>query len=192
MKDEDLKPFNITLNLTDEEHKEFAGYAGKCGLNMSELLENFIADLVGSDRRNGSDEQDLAAAWYDRCGFSFFPRKTLISYFCGGLGYTMSEFVDTWLSIADVKTDIADQRKMIENASEEWEPYKDTFKTLADFNAHLLEDLDTMLQALNDEDESLTDIEKDFAEYMGGETYNWDEECKNFIEWYKSNVGPVC
>lgn len=187
-KNEELKPFSIILNLTDEEHKQLAIYAGKSGLNIAELLQAFIADLVGSNRRNGSDEQDCASAWYDRCGFSWFPPKTLISYFCGNFWHSMDDFMDILESIEDIKFSLAETQNQIENIEKEYLNYNRAYKTIEDFRAYLLEDLADMENTLSDENAELKEIQDDFKEYMGETAYNWDDECKKFIAWYKTNV----
>ena len=75
-----IKPRTITLNLSDADCERIAKEAGKAGLTVSELLQNFIGDLVCGTYSNGSDERDLASQWYERCGFGMFPDTTLIRY----------------------------------------------------------------------------------------------------------------
>jgi hypothetical protein len=185
-----IKPINVSLRLDDEEKSGLATLAGRNGLNVSELLENFIADLVGSNYRNGSDEQDLASAWFDRCGFSFFQNKTLTAYLCDYMGYSMREFVDVWESLQDLKSGLAETRQRIANIEEDYRNYTRAFKTIADYNAYLLDDLNTMQEELADADQALKAIEEDFAEYKNGETYDWEKECAAFMDWYKMNVEP--
>ena len=43
-------------------------------------MENFISDLVGGSRTNGSDERMLAHQWFDRCWFSICHEMTFLSY----------------------------------------------------------------------------------------------------------------
>lgn len=55
----------VVLNLIPEEWDELNDKAKCYGLSRSKLIEQFVKDLCGY-RHNGSDERDLANAWYDR------------------------------------------------------------------------------------------------------------------------------
>ena len=46
-------------------------------MSISELLENFVNDLIHGEQTNGSDERMYARAWYDRCGFTYFEKSFL-------------------------------------------------------------------------------------------------------------------
>lgn len=52
-----IKPRTITVNLSDADVKRLAEKSGEGGLTISELLENFIGDLVDGTYSNGSDER---------------------------------------------------------------------------------------------------------------------------------------
>lgn len=64
-----LRERTLKLALTDEEAERICRFAGENGLTVSQLIENFIADLTGSGRTNGSDERSLARLWVGRCIF---------------------------------------------------------------------------------------------------------------------------
>lgn len=100
-----IKPRTITLNLSDADCERIAKEAGKAGLTVSELLENFIGDLVGGTYSNGSDERDLASRWYERCGFGMFPEATLIRYLIEQ--WQEDSFIDDLDEIQSMKDDIA-------------------------------------------------------------------------------------
>ena len=57
---ETIKPRTITVNLSDADVKRLAEKSGEGGLTISELLENFIGDLVDGTYSNGSDERMYA------------------------------------------------------------------------------------------------------------------------------------
>ncbi|MEL7656177.1 MAG: hypothetical protein AAGU75_09750 [Bacillota bacterium] len=61
---------NLTLNLSSADVNRLFEKAGSVGMTPSELLENFVGDLVNGTYTNGSDERMYANAWFDRCGFS--------------------------------------------------------------------------------------------------------------------------
>ena len=53
-----IKERTITLKLSDADVERISNKAERHGLTVSELLENFIGDLVGGTYSNGSDERD--------------------------------------------------------------------------------------------------------------------------------------
>ena len=77
---ETIKERNIKIKLSDADCERIRKLAGKSGLSVGELLENFIGDLVGGTYSNGSDERDRAEQWYERCWFSWMNEDTLLHY----------------------------------------------------------------------------------------------------------------
>lgn len=71
---------NIVLKLPNEDVENLCAKAARADLTVSQLLENFVYDLVHSDRANGSDERMYANQWFDRCGFSFSFSQTFLVY----------------------------------------------------------------------------------------------------------------
>lgn len=65
-----IKERIFKLKLSDADCERISKLAGKSGLTIGELLENFIGDLVDGTFSNGSDERDRADQWYERCWFS--------------------------------------------------------------------------------------------------------------------------
>lgn len=55
---------NFTLNLSTADALRLFDKAGSVGLTPSELLENFIGDLVCGTYTNGSDERMYANDWF--------------------------------------------------------------------------------------------------------------------------------
>ena len=73
--------------------------AGKVGLTVSELIENFISDLVDGARTNGSDERMLANYWFDRCWFNFETERTFLVYL---LEWNLTkDAVDKWKELQE-------------------------------------------------------------------------------------------
>ncbi len=77
---ETIKERNITLKLSDADVKRICEKAGSVSLTLSDLLENFIGDLVDGTYTNGSDERMYANEWFDRCWFGMFPEHTFLSF----------------------------------------------------------------------------------------------------------------
>lgn len=75
-----IKERNFTLKLSDTDVERVFQKAGGAGLTVSELLQNFIGDLVGGTYSNGSDERDFAQQWFERCWFGAFPERTFTQY----------------------------------------------------------------------------------------------------------------
>lgn len=72
-----IRERTFKLNLSDADVNRLALKAAEAGMTMEQLLVSFIGDLVDGTYSNGSDERDYAEAWYDRCGFSFYPANDL-------------------------------------------------------------------------------------------------------------------
>ncbi len=77
---ETMKPRALTLNLTDRDVDRIRETAASVNLSVSELIENFIADLTYGLHTNGSDERMLAKEWLNRCWFGMFPERDLLKY----------------------------------------------------------------------------------------------------------------
>lgn len=75
---ETIKERTIKLNLSDADCERIAEKAGKHGITVSTLLENFIGDLVDGTYSNGSDERYRAEQWFERCWFEIFLKKQLL------------------------------------------------------------------------------------------------------------------
>lgn len=71
---------NITLKLSDADVQRLSDKAGRHGLSVAALLENFIGDLVCGTYTNGSDEVMYAQQWFERCYFGLYPDYTFLSY----------------------------------------------------------------------------------------------------------------
>lgn len=56
---------HLTVELTPEEWQELREMAAEYGLSRSELVAQFIRDLIG-ETGAGSDERRLAREWYER------------------------------------------------------------------------------------------------------------------------------
>lgn len=64
------KEHYLAVCLLPEEWKFLGEKAEGLGLSRSQLIGQFIKDFAGY-RRNGSDEGEAAAAWYDRSACNY-------------------------------------------------------------------------------------------------------------------------
>lgn len=55
----------IVMELSNDEWKHLGDLASERGQSRGKYLETFVKDLYG-ERRQGSDEEDLARQWHDR------------------------------------------------------------------------------------------------------------------------------
>lgn len=95
-----IKERNFKLKLSDADVERLFIKAGGAGLTVSELLENFIGDLLDGTYSNGSDERDYAERWFDRCWFGMgFGNITFLQWLIAGDDVEM--VVDAWSIVQD-------------------------------------------------------------------------------------------
>lgn len=96
---------SFTLKLSDADVERLFIKAGGAGLTVSELLENFLGDLLDGTYSNGSDERDYAERWFDRCWFGDDARNwggarvTFLQWLIAN--DTVDEVVDAWNIVQD-------------------------------------------------------------------------------------------
>lgn len=107
----------LNLRLSDADVQRLSETAGKVGLTVSQLLENFIGDLVDGTYSNGSDERMIAEQWLDRCGFTMFAEKSLLRYslFNGCLDVLLT----VWDERIKLLQELSDMEQYPENATDE-------------------------------------------------------------------------
>lgn len=76
-----IKSRKYNINLSDADVERLAVTALNYGVTASELLENFIGDLVDGTYSNGSDERMYATEWADRSlGIFWRNRKKILRH----------------------------------------------------------------------------------------------------------------
>lgn len=197
---ESIKPRNYSLNLSDADVERIAYKAAEYHLTVSELLENFIGDLVGGTYSNGSDERMYANQWAERCVFSFCSdsERNLISYLASGWSVDFHDLHEILESINDARQDIEDAQQEIKTPRADWkdlviysketDSYVPAYSSEEEYVSSIREELETYEDILHYAEDELSALKKDFAEYMKGCMYSWDEELKSAEEWYKANV----
>lgn len=85
---------NITIKLPDDDIDALCKKAAKAELTVSQLIENFVSDLIDGSRTNGSDERMYAQQWFERCWFSSPMEETFLSYLID-FGQTDTA-IETW------------------------------------------------------------------------------------------------
>lgn len=99
-----IRKRKLELELSDADVKRISEKAGAAGLTVSELLQNFIGDLVCGTRTNGSDERMYAEQWFDRCGFVSFSDYTFFRYLVEWGG--VDDVITLWEDIQEAKEEI--------------------------------------------------------------------------------------
>ena len=74
------KARNIILHLNDNDAEEVLNFCAKVNINISELIGNFLADLVGGSQCNGSDERAAALSWFRRSLLDMYPTRYYLSF----------------------------------------------------------------------------------------------------------------
>ena len=75
-----IKARPLFLKLSDADCDRILQLTAGYGLTVSEILENFVADLVGGTCTNGSDERSLAQDWFARCCFRRRENSSLLRH----------------------------------------------------------------------------------------------------------------
>lgn len=102
-----VKPRSFTLELSDADVKRLYEKAYTDGITPAELLQGFIGDLLSGTYSHGSDERELARAYYDRCGYDFGIYRSFLS----------------WALYEDRLDDIADELEQIDDAENDLKYY---------------------------------------------------------------------
>lgn len=63
---ETIKERKLVLKLSDVDYDRISQLCRMHDLTVSELIENFIGDLVGGTNSNGSDERNFVSRWFER------------------------------------------------------------------------------------------------------------------------------
>jgi len=107
-----IRERTLQLKLSDADVDRIWHKAGESNLTVSELLEQFIGDLVGGTYSNGSDERDIADQWFQRCWFGMFPSYTFLHYL---LSWELTETVLTnWEIYTCLQDDLTNRTDMSE------------------------------------------------------------------------------
>lgn len=117
---ETIKERTITIKLSDADCDRISNLVGKHEITVSQLLENFIGDLVSGTYSNGSDERYMAEQWFNRCWFGMFPEETLLKYLLE-YGINVEDFLSTYEEVENYKANPQDYAEELEEAKENGE-----------------------------------------------------------------------
>ena len=166
---ETIKPRIITVNLSDADVKRLAEKSGEGGLTISELLENFIGDLVDGTYSNGSDERMYAEQWYQRCWFAMFSDDTFLKFLL--LWGDLDDFIDLMNDMESSKKEMAEVTANAEDCS--------------------AEEQDELQEYINDLQKGIDYYWGKFLEQKRQkESYVFEKEIENIMAW-KSQLDAI-
>lgn len=99
-----IKPRTFTLELSDADVKRLYEKTAADGITPAQLLEGFIGDLLDGTYTHGSDERELASAYYDRCCYEFSRTGSLLEWALAD--YRLDDIADALEQIDDAAGDL--------------------------------------------------------------------------------------
>ena len=99
-----IKPRTFTLELSDADVKRLYEKTAADGITPAELLQGFIGDLLDGTYTHGSDERELASAYYDRCCYEFSRTGSLLEWAL--YDYRLDDIADALEQIDDAAGEI--------------------------------------------------------------------------------------
>lgn len=99
-----VKPRSFTLDLSDADVRRLYEKAYTDDITPAELLQGFIGDLLGGTYTHGSDERELASAYYDRCCYEFSRTGSLLEWAL--YDYRLDDIADALEQIDDAAGDL--------------------------------------------------------------------------------------
>lgn len=101
---ETIRPRSFTLKLSDADVQRLYELAYTNGTTPAEIIEGFIMDLVGGTYTHGSDERELAQAYFDRCNYDFGMQGTFLSWLL--TEWRLDEMADALKDLQEGKSDL--------------------------------------------------------------------------------------
>lgn len=204
----------LEIKLSDEDVKRVSMLVGAHGLTISELIENFIGDLVCGTYSNGSDEREFAKRWFDRCWFGSYPDRTFLSYLVdwGEVDY----FLESWDQIVESEENIQNSKEALESGvmTSCWSGEAYTWKDLVngdnkpcysnrkEWEAEEQEYIEQEQEIVEDSRKAVSDCWDEYIklkrEYKNGsfeeelkKVLDWRQEYQNFLNSGKENTQSV-
>lgn len=156
-----IAPRGITVNLSEADCLRLATLAGKCNTTISQIIEEFIGNLVNGTYSNGSDERSLAQQYFERTGTSWMHEQNFITWILE------DSYEDRTKDFADMVSDLMYNCETINNP-----------ESPADDIADCKDDLDVILPVFKEEyyDPYKTAVK---------DAISLDRAIEQAITWYK-------
>ena len=128
--EEDIKTIRkrqLEIKLSDADTLRLIKKAGEVNLTVSELLENFIADLVCGTFTNGSDERMFAEEGFNRSRVAMVLENTLLSHLLK-MEVDLKKFIAAYEENENYKAHPEDYRELMEDEPEDTFWFEDELK----------------------------------------------------------------
>ena len=101
-----IKERTLTIKLSDADVLKVCKKAGRSNTTVAEMVESYLQDLVGGTYTSGSDERDMANAYFERC---HHEETSFFNYLLDMLS------LHDYLENIDTANDIQDSIEIYEN-----------------------------------------------------------------------------
>lgn len=193
-----IKERKIEIKLSDADVERLYKKAGSASLSVSELIENFVGDLVDGTYTNGSNERDALNNWFERCYFGMFPEESFLKYLIDQ--DTIEGFLDLYNDMRssvdqipvmeeEIKTGIM---KRYDGTTYTWQDLvictaegdKPCYSRKEEWEKEQLENIKQEKEFVADCQEQIDDYWKDFLQSANGQVGTLEDEIEKVIKWY--------
>ena len=171
-----IKKRRMILELSDADVDRIRRKAGSAGLTVSELIEDFIGDLVKGTYHNHWDAGVSAEEWFSRCWFGISPDKTFLRYLIDEEN-CLDEFVTLTEFLEKDQNDILHMKREIEEGhpiDEDGNAYG--WERICDWDAKN----ETYKQAYASKDEWI----KEQKQFIADNQYQHEERKKELMDYW--------
>ncbi|MDW2800511.1 hypothetical protein RZO55_23365 [Clostridium boliviensis] len=193
-----IKERTIEIKLSDADVERLYKKAGSASLSVSELLENFVGDLVNGTYTNGSDERAALNNWFERCYFGMFPEESFLKYLIDQ--DTIEEFLELYNDMRssvdqmpvmeeEFKTGIM---KRYDGSTYTWQDLvvctaegdMPRYSRKEEWEKEQLENIKQEKEFVSDCKEQIDDYWNDFLQSVNGQVGTLENEIEKVIKWY--------
>ncbi|MBE5992690.1 MAG: hypothetical protein E7247_09900 [Paenibacillaceae bacterium] len=197
-----IRERKIEIKLSDADVERLYKKAGSASLSVSELIENFVGDLVDGTYTNGSNERDALNNWFERCYFGMFPEESFLKYLIDQ--DTIEEFLELYNDMKSsvdqipimeegIKTGIM---KRYDGSTYTWQDLMiciadgDTpcYSQKEEWEKVQLENIKQEKEFVADCREQIDDYWNDFLQSANGQVGTLEDELEKVIKWYGDMV----
>lgn len=193
-----IKERTIEIKLSDADVERLYKKAGSASLSVSELLENFVGDLVDGTYNNGPDERAALNNWFERCYFGMFPEESFLKYLIDQ--DTIEEFLELYNDMRssidqmpvmeeEIKTGIM---KRYDGSTYTWQDLvictaegdMPRYSWKEEWEKEQLENIKQEKEFVADCREQIDDYWNDFLQSVNGQVGTLEDEIEKVIKWY--------
>lgn len=170
-----IKGRKIHLCLSDADCEKLFDLCGRHEITVSNLLENFIGDLICGTCRNGSDERDYAEQYFKRCSFNWNTDKSLVCFLLSE-DKDLYEFSGHFTRIEEIEEHIKFLEKNLEKMEQECELHPEWYADDPEWYQNVLEEIDASKRDLAHEQNEVDEIKSEFLQV--NKNADWEAEVK--------------